>query len=201
MKSDDFLRGIDRRTLVSSLVLLPALSTTLLSSPAQAQTAPTASIAPLASWNESPARQAIIDFVHATTDQNSPKFVPAEDRIATFDQDGTLWVEHPIYTQIVCCLDRVSVLATQKPELRRIEPFKTVLSGDLEAMAKLSMQDLVTVLAATLSGMSVEEFEADVRKWLETAKHPRWKRPYTDLIISANGRCPAVPAGQRLQDL
>jgi phosphoglycolate phosphatase-like HAD superfamily hydrolase len=170
--------GIDRRALVSSLVLLPAFSTTLLSAPVQAKTTPTT---PLASWNEGRAKQAILDFVRATTDEGSPKFVPPEERIATFDQDGTLWVEHPIYTQIVYCLHRVFVLAAQKPELRRIEPFKTVLSGDPKAMAKLSMHDLGTILSATLTGMPVEEFEANVRKWLETAKHPRWERLYTDL--------------------
>jgi hypothetical protein len=178
MNSDEPSPGIDRRVLVSGLVALPALSTALLSSPVQAQTTPSA---PLASWNEGPAKQAIVDFVHATTDQGSSKFVPPEDRIATFDQDGTLWVEHPIYTQVTYCLDRVSTLATQKPELKRIEPFKTVLTGDREAMAKLSMHDLVTILVATLTGMPVEEFEAEVGKWLETAKHPRWKRLYTNL--------------------
>jgi len=178
MKSDDLSPGIDRRTLVSSLVLLPALSTTLLSSRAQAQTTPNT---PLASWNEGPAKQAILDFVRATTDQGSSKFVPAEDRIATFDQDGTLWVEHPIYTQVTYCLNRVSTLAAQKPELKGVEPFKPVLSGDREAMASLSMHDLETILAATLTGMPVEEFQADVKKWLETAKHPRWQRLYTDL--------------------
>jgi phosphoglycolate phosphatase-like HAD superfamily hydrolase len=178
MNSNDRSPGIGRRALVSSLVLLPALSTTLLSAPVRAQTTPDEV---LASWNDGPAKQAILDFVHATTAQGSPKFVPAEDRIATFDQDGTLWVEHPIYTQVTYCLDRVSPLATQKPELKMIEPFKTVLSGDQEAMAKLSMHDLETILAATLTGMPVETFEADVKNWVETAKHPRWKRPYTEL--------------------
>jgi len=178
MKSNDRSPGIDRRALVSSLVLLPALSTTPLFSPVQAQTTPDAA---LASWNDGPAKRAIIDFVHATTDQASPKFVPVDERIATFDQDGTLWVEHPIYTQVTYCLDRVSTLATQKPEIKKIEPFKTVLSGDREAMAKLSMHDLETILAATLTGMPVEAFEAEVKNWLETAKHPRWKRLYTEL--------------------
>src|SRR3974390_3237914 len=178
MKSNDRSPGIDRRALISSLVLLPALSTALLSAPVQAQTTPDAA---LASWNDGPAKQAILDFVRATTDAGSSKFVPAEDRIATFDQDGTLWVEHPIYTQGTYCLDRVSPLATQKPELKKIEPFKTVLSGDREAMARLSMHDLETILAATLTGMPVETFEADVKNWLETAKHARWKRLYTEL--------------------
>ena len=180
MKSDDLPRGIDRRALVSNLVLLPALSTTLLSSPAQAQTAPTV---PLASWNDGPAKQAIIDFVHATTDQGSPKFVPAEDRIATFDQDGTLWVEHPIYSQVMYCLDRVPDVVAAKPELKNVEPFKTVMSGDREAIAKLSLPALEKILVATLTGMPVETFEANVEKWLATAKHPRWKRPYTDLTF------------------
>ncbi|GIQ76574.1 HAD family phosphatase [Bradyrhizobium sp. RD5-C2] len=178
MKFDDRPPEIDRRALVSSFVLLPVLSTTLLSSPVQGQT--TASDQ-LASWNEGPAKQSIIDFVRATTDQGSSKFVAVEERIATFDQDGTLWVEHPIYTQVTYCLDRVSTLAAQKPELKGIEPFKTVLSGDREAIAKLTMHDLETILAATLTGMPVEEFEADVKNWLDTAKHPRWKRLYTEL--------------------
>jgi phosphoglycolate phosphatase-like HAD superfamily hydrolase len=178
MNSDDLSHGIDRRTLVSNLVLLSALSTPLLSSPVQAQTKPRA---PLASWNEGPAKQAILDFVRAATNPESSKFVPTEDRIATFDQDGTLWVEHPIYTQVQYCLDRVSTLAAQKPELERIEPFKTVLSGDREAMAKLSTHDLGIILIATLTGMPVEAFDADVKKWLQSAKHPRWKRLYTDL--------------------
>ena len=107
----------------------------------------------------------------ATTDQSSPKFVPPEERIATFDQDGTLWVSHPMYTQVMYCLERVPALAEKKPELKKVEPFKTVLSGNREAMAKLSMKDLEKILAATLTGMSVDEFNAEVKKWLETAKY------------------------------
>ena len=105
----------------------------------------------------------------------------AEERIATFDQDGTLWVEHPMYTQVMYCLERVPELAEKKPELKKIEPFKTVLSGNREAIAKLSMKDLEKILAATLTGMSVEEFRAEVKKWLATAKHPRFDRLYTEL--------------------
>ncbi len=135
----------------------------------------------LPSWNDGPAKQAIVDFVRATTDQSSPRFVPPEERIATFDQDGTLWVSHPMYTQVMYCLERVPALAEKKPELKKVEPFKTVLSGNREAIAKLSMKDLEKILAATLTGMSVDEFNAQVKKWLETAKDPRWKRPYTEL--------------------
>ena len=136
---------------------------------------------PLPSWNDGAAKTAIVDFVKVTTDRASPKFVPAEERIATFDQDGTLWVEHPIYTQVIYCLERVPAVVAKNPELKNVEPFKTVLSGDREAIAKLPLRDLEEILAATLSGMSVDEFQSDVANWLETAKHPRWHRPYTDL--------------------
>jgi phosphoglycolate phosphatase-like HAD superfamily hydrolase len=136
---------------------------------------------PLPSWNDGPAKQAIVNFVKATTDASSPQFVPMAERIATFDQDGTLWVEHPMYTQVMYCLDRVPALAEKKPELKNVEPFKTVLSGNRKAMVKLSMPDLEKILAATLTGMSVDEFNADVKKWLATAKDPRWKRPFTEL--------------------
>jgi hypothetical protein len=93
---------------------------------------------PLPSWNDGATKQTIVDFVKATTDKSSPNFVPPEERIATFDQDGTLWVEHPIYSQVVYCLDRVPALVKAKPELANVEPFKTVMSGDREAIAKLS---------------------------------------------------------------
>jgi phosphoglycolate phosphatase-like HAD superfamily hydrolase len=123
-----------------------------------------------------------VDFVRVTTEQGSPNFVAPEERIATFDQDGTLWVEHPMYSQVVYCLDRVPDVVAKKPELKNVEPFKTVISGDREAMAKFTMKDLEMILAATLSGMSVDEFNVEARKWLETARDPRWKRPYTELI-------------------
>jgi len=136
---------------------------------------------PLASWNDGPAKQAIEEFVKATTTQGSPKFVPPEQRIATFDQDGTLWVEHPMYSQVMYCMDRVGALAKEKPELKKVEPFKTVLSGDREAIAKLPMAQLEKILAATLTGMSTYEFQAEVKQWLGEAKGPRWKKLYTEL--------------------
>ena len=135
----------------------------------------------LPSWNEGAAKQAIVKFVEATTDASSAQFVPPAQRIATFDQDGTLWVEHPIYSQVLYCLDRVRTVAAQKPELGNAEPFKTVLSSDREAIARLSKEDLGKILAATLTGMSVEEFQTEVQSWLATARDPRWHRPYTDL--------------------
>ena len=136
---------------------------------------------PLPSWNNGPAKQAIVQFVQTTTTQGSPKFVPEADRIATFDQDGTLWVSHPIYTQVVYALDRVPVVVKARPELANVEPFKTVLSGNLEVIAQLSNDDLFEILDATLTDMSVDEFKAEVTRWILLARDPRWKRPYTEL--------------------
>src|SRR6476646_4438523 len=172
--------GIDRRTLVSSLAVLPVMSASWPATPAQAHT--TSGGSPLASWNDGHAKQAILDFVRATTDQASAKFVPPEQRIATFDQDGTLWVEHPIYSQFVYCLDRVPAVVEKDPKLKNVEPFKTVLSGNREVIAKLPLHELEKILVATLTGMSVEDFEGQVKQWLTSAKHARWKRPYTELI-------------------
>jgi len=155
-----------------SLALLALLA---VGAPAQAQTDP------LPSWSDGAAKKAIVEFVQATTTQGSPKFVPTAERIATFDQDGTLWVEHPMYSQVMYCLERVPAVVKAKPELANVEPFKTVMSGNREAIAKLPMQDLEKLLAATLSGMSVDTFKAEVGKWLDTARDPRWKRPYTEL--------------------
>ena len=136
---------------------------------------------PLPSWNDGAAKTAIVDFVNATTTEGSPQFVPPAARVATFDQDGTLWVEKPMYSQVIYCLDRVPAVVKAKPELAQVEPFKTVMSGNRDAIARLSRQDLEKILAATLTGMSVDEFRAQVAKWLDTARDPRWKRPYTEL--------------------
>jgi phosphoglycolate phosphatase-like HAD superfamily hydrolase len=147
----------------------------VLGAPAHAQSDP------LPSWNDGAAKQAIVQFVKTTTTQGSPKFVPVPERIATFDQDGTLWVEHPMYAQVMYCLDRVPALVKAKPELANVEPFKTVMSGNREAMAKLSEADLIKIAAATLTGMPVDAFQAAVKTWLATARDPRWKKPYTEL--------------------
>ena len=136
---------------------------------------------PLPSWNDGPAKQAIVDFVNKTTTAGSTDFVPPAERIATFDQDGTLWVEQPAYTQVVYCFDRVAALAKEKPELKNTEPFKTVLTGNREAIAKLTAKELEEIAIATLTGMSVEQFQAEAKAWLATAKDPRWKKPYTEL--------------------
>ena len=177
LKSSVRAAGVNRRVLLTAAALFP-IPAVLRTKPASAQATGT----PLASWNDGPAKQAILDFVRATTDQASPKFVPPEERIATFDQDGTLWVEHPMYTFVTYSLERVPALVKAKPGLKDVEPFKTVLFGNREEMAKLATPDLEKILAATLTGMTVEEFKAEATKWLETGRHSRWNRPYTELV-------------------
>ena len=139
---------------------------------------------PLPSWNDGAAKQAIIAFVKDTTTQGSPTFVPSAERVATFDQDGTLWVEHPIYAQVMFVLESVPALVKAKPELAKVAPYSTVLEllkGDRAAMEKLTEADLFKLVAATSTGMSVETFQAEARRWIAEAKHPRWKKPYTEL--------------------
>src|SRR5262245_65754774 len=123
---------------------------------------------PLPSWNDGPAKKAIVDFVQATTTEGNPKFVPPAERIATFDQDGTLWVSHPMYSQVVYCLDRVPAGVKARPELANVEPYKTVLSGNRRAIARLSKGELMKILGVTLSGMDVDTFAAEVKSWLAT---------------------------------
>jgi len=168
--------GISRRSVLSTVAVFPLLSTPIFRTSGWAQSAD-----PLPSWNDGAAKQAITAFVQSTTDPSSPKFVPKDERIATFDQDGTLWVEHPMYTQVVYCLDRVPTLVKEKPRLRERQPFKTILSGDREAIARLSLHELEEVLSATLTGMTVDQFNAEAKAWIQSAKHPRWDKLYTDL--------------------
>ncbi len=138
---------------------------------------------PLPSWQDRAAKKAIVEFVTTTTTAGSPKFVPIPERIATFDQDGTLWVEHPLYTQLMYILERVPAVVKAKPELANVEPFKAVLSSDKAALARLTPADLEKLGVAALTGMPVDTFSASVKQWLATARDPRWKRPYTDLTF------------------
>jgi len=137
---------------------------------------------PLPSWNDGPAKQAILAFVKATTEKSSPKYVEPNDRIATFDQDGTLWTEHPLYGQAMFALDRLGKMAPKHPEWKEKDPFKSVLAGDREAMSKFTESDWMEILGVTHAGMSTEEFVALVREWITTAKAPRFNRLYTDLV-------------------
>lgn len=137
---------------------------------------------PLASWYDGPTKNAIMTFVRVTTDRSSPQYVAPDDRFATFDNDGTLWVEYPLYTQAVFALDRVGVLAAQHPEWKTTEPFKSVLDRDEAAIAKFSEADWEKIVVATHSGMTVEEFHDIAADWLAKATDKRFKRHYTELV-------------------
>lgn len=136
---------------------------------------------PLPSWNEGASKSAILDFVARVTDEGGADFVAVPDRIATFDNDGTLWVEHPMYTQLVFALDRVKALAPEHPEWKTTQPFQAVLEGDMKALAASGEKGLVEIIAVTHAGMSTADFEGIVSDWIATAKHPRFDRLYTEL--------------------
>lgn len=137
---------------------------------------------PLPSWNDGKTKQAILDFVTATTTKGSPDFVPTEARIATFDQDGTLFVEKPLYTEFIFALDQIKLLNPKHPEWKTTPPFSTLLSGDRAAIEKLNPKDMAKIVAVSHSGMTVDQFKEVVRQWLTTAKHPRFDKPYTALV-------------------
>ena len=137
---------------------------------------------PLPSWKDGPAKQAIVAFVAKVTKPGSPDFVPAAERIATFDNDGTLWCEQPMYFQFLFALDRVKVLAPQHPEWREKEPFASLLKGDLKGALAGGERAMVEIVMATHAGMTTAEFEQIVKDWTATAKHPKYKKPYTDCV-------------------
>ncbi|MEJ2090897.1 MAG: HAD family hydrolase [Syntrophobacterales bacterium] len=136
---------------------------------------------PLPSWNDGAAKQAIIEFVQAATDTSNPQYVEPRDRIATFDNDGTMWVSHPVYTEFVFALDRLRALAPKHPEWQREMPFKKVLSGGIKAMAELSNEEWGHIYGATHSGMDIATFLKIAQEWLATNTHPRYHRLYTEL--------------------
>ena len=171
--------GVNRRVLLSTLAALPALGGPLLSTASDAWAQ--SSARPLDSWNDGPAKQAILDFVRATTDPASPTFARREERIATFDQDGTLWVEHPMYSQVMFCASRFPLLTGDRALLEYLPRFRGLADGNLDAVADLSKFDLEIIAAATLTGMTVQQFAKEVTAWIAAAKDPRWKRPYTEL--------------------
>lgn len=166
--------GIVRRSLVAAVVVIFGLVA-----------APPASFSqqdPLPSWNEGPAKQAVISLVAETTTAGGPHFVKPADRIAVFDQDGTTWVEHPLYAQALFAIDRLAELAPQHPEWKEAEPFRSVLAGERAAMAKFTEKEWLEIVAATHAGMSTAAFEALVADWLPRSENPILKRPVTELV-------------------
>jgi len=138
---------------------------------------------PLASWNDGPAKSRILSFVQAVTDRTSQDYVSPAERIAVFDNDGTLWSEQPVNFQLLFAIDRVRALAPKYPQWKTQQPFKAVLEGDMKALAATGERGLLTLVMATHAGLTTEQFEAIARNWLATARHPKLKRPYTDLVF------------------
>jgi hypothetical protein len=138
--------------------------------------------APLASWNDGPTKSAIVKFVAEVTTPGTPNFVPPHERIATFDNDGTLWCEMPIYTQFAFAIDRVKALAPEHPEWKDKQPFKAVLENDRAAIIASGELGLAEIVMASHAGMTPSDFEMIVRDWLATARHPRFQRHYTSLV-------------------
>ncbi|WP_376775493.1 HAD family hydrolase [Rhizobium laguerreae] len=145
-------------------------------------TSPFAQSDPLPSWNDTASKAAIVSFVEKVTGQGSPDFVPENERIAVFDNDGTLWVEHPMYTQLAFALDRVKALAPQHPEWKETQPFKAVLEGDMKTLAASGEKGLMELIMTTHAGMTSGDFQKVVTDWLASARDPKFKRPYTELV-------------------
>jgi hypothetical protein len=169
------MRQRPRLWLYPTALIVPLYSLLLAVGPAPAQDR-------LPSWNDGNTKHAILDFVKKMTAKGGAAYVPPTQRIAVFDNDGTLWTEQPMYVQLAFALDRVKVLAPQHPEWKDQQPFKAVLDGDMKAQAEAGEKGLVELVMATHAGMSTEEFERIVKDWLATARHPRFKRAYTDLV-------------------
>lgn len=166
-----------RRTLMNGMVaatVVAAVGATTRPGLAQADALP--------SWNDGPVKQSILDFVTRTTTMGGRDWVPVPERIACFDNDGTLWTEQPMYVQVAFSLDRVKAMVERHPEWRTQEPFRSVLADDRAALAALGEKGLLEIVAATHTGLTTEEFTRTVLDWLATARHPRFNRPYTDLV-------------------
>lgn len=166
---------VPRRTVLAALLASSAAAAFSLR-PAAAQGDP------LPSWTDGPSKQAITRFVAAVTRDGSPDFVPVPQRIATFDNDGTLWCEQPMYVQLAFALDRVKALSNAHPEWKTQQPFQAVLDNDVAALAKAGTKGLIELVLATHAGMSTAAFETICTDWLKTARHPKYDRPYTDLV-------------------
>jgi phosphoserine phosphatase len=178
MSPNPFFSGVSRRTLLSALALLSVLPETLLSAAAQTTSAGD----PLPSWNDGAPKQSIVNFVTAVTREGSPDFVPVPQRIATFDNDGTLWVEQPLPVQLYFALDRVKALAPLHPEWKTKEPFASLLKGDEKGALAGGERAMVEIVMATHAGMTTDEFNKIVIDWITTAKHPKTGRLFTEMV-------------------
>jgi phosphoserine phosphatase len=145
-------------------------------------TAASAETDPLPSWNDGPTKEAIVGFVEKVTEEGGKDFVPPEDRIATFDNDGNLWAEKPVYFQLLFAIDRVKALAPEHPEWKDKQPFKAAIEGDMKTLAASGVKGIAELVMASHAGMSPDEFQKIVSEWLATAEHPRFKRKYPDLV-------------------
>jgi hypothetical protein len=168
--------GTSRRLALGAFASLWVLPSLFNAAAGQQQTTP------LASWNDGPTRQSILDFVRTVTDPANAKFVPEADRIATFDNDGTLWAEQPMYFQLLFALDRVKALAPRHPEWKEQEPFASLLKGDVKGALAGGEGAILKIVMATHTGMTTAEFEQIVRDWIATAKHPITGRLYTEMV-------------------
>jgi phosphoserine phosphatase len=137
---------------------------------------------PLPSWNDGPTRQAITDFVTAVTTETGPDYVPPPERIAVFDNDGTLWIEQPMYVQLAFVLDRLKAMAPEHPQWQEEQPFKAALDGDMATLGDAGLEGLMQLLMATHAGMTSVEFEQIASAWIAQARHPRVERRYTELV-------------------
>jgi len=164
-----------KRTVPAALAFGIALTVSCAGPPAPATD-------PLASWNDTAPKQAIIQFVKDVTTEGGPSFVPAAERIAVFDNDGTLWGEQPMYVQLAFALDRVQALAPQHPEWKQKEPFASLLRGDVKGALAGGEHAIAEILMATHAGMTTAEFEQIVTDWIATARHPKTNRPYTGMV-------------------
>jgi len=170
------------KTISKNIFLVVIFTALILSAGCVEKTKPESPVDPLPSWNDGAVKQAIVNFVKEVTDESGPNYVSPSERIATFDNDGTLWSERPVYFQFLFAIDRVKALAPEHPEWKTEQPFKAVLENDMQALAASGEKGVVQLVMATHAGNTTTEFEQIVKDWIKTAKHPRFKRPFTDLV-------------------
>jgi len=164
------------KILMASVTLIAGLAFITIAAPAAGQPDQ------LESWNDGPVKNSLVDFVSRVTMEGSPDFVPTAERIAVFDNDGTLWAEQPIYFQVQFALDRVKAQAPKHPEWKQQQPFKALLEGDKKAFAAGGDKALLEVIAVSHAGMTTEEFNETVKDWIATATHPRFKKRYNEVV-------------------